>query len=99
MFHISGFRSLPRVRLYQQWVLDQFSRWQEQVFAFLMNSETVMSAFKKRLIRFADYENYNNPSKVNRFGKIGRPFLIPASVTGSPAARRLSWRNSNAVIV
>ena len=58
-----------------------------------------MTSLRNKLIRFSDYENYNNPDRVNRFKKIGRPFLLPASVPGSPAARRLEARNSNAVIV
>ena len=81
--------------LYQQWVLDQFSRWQEQVFDFMVNNKKVMEAFSSRLVKFKDCDT----SRVNKYGKVGRPFLLPASVPGSPAAHRFSARNSAAVVM
>lgn len=81
--------------LFQQWVLDQFSRWQESAFAFLSHNSDILRGLKLRCAQFSNCD----VMKKNRYGKIGRPFLLPASVPGSPAARRKEARNAMAVIV
>jgi len=78
----------------QQWVLDMFSRWQEIVFQFMSRDARVAQSVKLRLMSLKDI----NRSKLNAFGKKGRPFAIPATVPGSPAARRKTCREAMAVI-
>jgi len=78
----------------QQWTLDNFSRWQEIVFYFMAKNSKVAHSVKLRLYSMKDL----NTSRVNSAGKKGRPLAIPASVPGSPAARRKSCREAFAVI-
>jgi len=78
----------------QQWVLDMFSRWQEIVFHFMARDMRVSKSVRMRLCSMRDLEM----TRVNAFGKKGRPLAIPASVSGSPAARRKSCREAMAVI-
>lgn len=78
----------------QQWLLDMFSRWQEIVFNFMAKDPSVAKSVKLRLFQLKDVDRL----RVNDFGKKGRPFAIPASVPGSPAARRKACREAMAVI-
>jgi len=80
--------------VFQQWLLDMFSRWQEIVFHFMAKDKRVASSVKLRLCHFKDFDI----TKTNKFGKKGRPFAIPATVPGSPAARRKSCRECMAVV-
>jgi len=80
--------------VFQQWLLDMFSRWQEIVFTYMAKDKNVSSAVRLRLCRFKDIDC----TKTNEFGKKGRPFALPATVPGSPAARRKSCRECMAVV-
>jgi len=78
----------------QQWTLDMFSRWQEIVFHFMASDCRVSRSVRMRLCTMKDLDL----SKMNAAEKKGRPFAIPATVPGSPAARRKSCREAMAVI-
>lgn len=64
---------------YQQWVLDAFSRWQSLTYTAMSNNQNVLNGMKQRIQSYSEIARGNNA---------GRPFMLPVSVPGSPAAQK-----------
>ena len=74
---------------YQQWLLDSFSRWQSLVFANLSRNSNVIGGIRDRVASYA---------QIRRGETTGRPFMLPASIPGSPAAQKKLIADGMAVI-
>jgi len=74
---------------YQQWLLDSFSRWQSLVFANLSRNNAVIGGIRDRVASYA---------QIRRGETTGRPFMLPVSIPGSPAAQKKLIADGMAVI-
>ena len=73
----------------QQYILDQFSRWQSMIFDVMAKNQSVTKSIKARVARYADIIE----SKEKKKAPDSRPIFMPASVPGSPAHQKREIRN------
>ena len=79
--------------LFQQFTLDQFSRWESLRFAGLERNRQVLESIRQRAT------NYQKATDERRRGRevASRPVMLPASVVGAPAHQKREVRNGLAV--
>lgn len=80
--------------VFQLWVLDMFSRWQEATFQYMMHQKAIVAGMRLRIER---YRGCDLPAR-RRGTKIGRPLVLPTSVPGSPANRAEAMKDASAVV-
>ena len=72
--------------LTQQFILDQYSRWQSITFSKMASDKSVIKGMQLRIKKFKER------------GMRGRPYMLPASIPGSPMYQRNLVDDGMAVI-
>ena len=73
----------------QQYILDQFSRWQSMAFQAMKKNADVLGSIRARTARYKEVMK----SQKSQKRPDSRPFMLPASVPGSPAHQKREIRN------
>ena len=85
LYQRAGFLSLLPT-LAQQFILDQYSRWQSITLSKMASDKSVIKGMQRRIKKFKER------------GTRGRPYMLPASIPGSPMYQRNLVDDGMAVI-